>query len=111
MQQHIALTESTFYVLMALYEKDTFGTEIVEYISNVTNCRVPMGPGTLYTILAKFEKDKFIKEIGVEGRKRTYSITPYGRKVYEQEIERLEELIKNARKAKGRFGKDRGEIS
>ena len=80
-------------------------------ISKVTDGRFPMEPGTLYTILAKFEKDKFTKEIGVEGRKRTYSITPYGRKVYELEIERLEELIQNARKAKGRFGKDRGDIS
>lgn len=70
-----------------------------------------MGPGTLYTILAKFEKDKFTKEIGVEGRKRTYSITPYGRTVYEQKIDRLEGLIQNARKEKGRFVKDRGDIS
>ena len=109
MPQHIALTESTFYVLMALYEKDTFGTAIVDYIKRVTNDRVPMGPGTLYTILAKFEKDKFIKEVAIEGRKRTYSITPLGRKVYEQEIDRLQKLIIDARKAKENYKSHKGD--
>lgn len=97
-----ALTESMFYVLMALYEKDTFGTEIVEYINNVSNKRVAMGPGTLYTILSKFEKDKLIKEIAVEGRKRTYAITQMGRDIFENEIKRLEEVLNTALKAKER---------
>lgn len=94
------LTESMFYVLMALYEKDTFGTEIVEYIKSVSHNRVPMGPGTLYTILAKFEDDKLIKEIAVEGRKRTYTITQLGRDVFENEIRRLTDVLESAQKAR-----------
>ncbi len=103
MENYPALTESTFYVLMALYEKDTFGTEIVEYINNVSNNRVPMGPGTLYTILSKFETDGLIKETAVEGRKRTYTITDRGREVFNQEIKRLNEVLKTAQEAKGRY--------
>ncbi len=94
------LTESTFYVLMALYVKDTFGTEIVEFIKVQSQSRIKMGPGTLYSILAKFEKDKWIKEIAIEGRKRTYSITELGITKYEIELKRLEELIKVAQSAK-----------
>lgn len=50
------LTESMFYVLMALLRQARCGTEIAEYISAVTQSRVRLGPGTLYTILAKFEE-------------------------------------------------------
>lgn len=91
------LTESTFYVLMALYEKDTFGTEIVAFIKEKSENTVKMGPGTLYSILAKFEKDKWIKEIAVEGRKRTYSITPLGIQCFENELDRLERLTSIAK--------------
>lgn len=94
------LTESMFYVLMALYEKETFGIEIVEFITQVSNGRVPMGPGTLYTILSKFEKGKLIKEIAVDGRKRTYRITNLGRQVFEEEIIRLKEVLETAERVK-----------
>lgn len=103
MSKQQPLTESTFYVLMALYEKDTFGSEIVETIQKASNNRIPMGPGTLYTILSKFEADKLIKEIAVEGRKRTYSITPKGRDVFEQELKRLTETVAAAQAAKERY--------
>lgn len=84
------------YVLMALYEKDTFGTDIAAYIDEVTLGRVPMGPGTLYTILSKFEKDGLIQEIAVDGRKRTYAITALGIQIFEAEVRRLREVIRTA---------------
>lgn len=111
MQQHIALTESTFYVLMALYEKDTFGTEIVDYIRTTTQGRIPMGPGTLYTILAKFEKERLIKEVSIQGRKRTYTITSLGMQVFESEMDRLKELYTHAQKAMKFPQENRGEKS
>lgn len=99
---HQALTESTYYVLMALYEKPSFGTEIVDTIKIISNNKVIMGPGTLYTILSKFEKDKWIEEIAVEGRKRTYKITPLGKDIFLLEINRLKKLIESAEKIKNR---------
>ena len=71
------LTESMFYVLMALLRQARCGTEIAEYISAVTQSRVRLGPGTLYTILAKFEEVGLIRETAVEGRKRTYASVSY----------------------------------
>ena len=83
------LTESMFYVLMALLRQARCGTEIAEYISAVTQSRVRLGPGTLYTILAKFQEEGLIVETAVEGRKRTYAITDRGRALFRQELSRL----------------------
>lgn len=72
------LTESMFYVLMALREGEMCGADAAEYIARCTGGRVQPGPATLYTILAKFEKEKYIRETAVDGRKRTYAITERG---------------------------------
>lgn len=94
------MTESMFYVLMCFYQKPTFGIEIVESIKEWSQNKVKMGPGTLYTILARFEKDGLIKEIGVEGRKRTYQITNSGIQIYLQELERLKRIVEVGNKLK-----------
>lgn len=90
------LTESMFYVLMSLVKKEVCGIEIAEFIENKTKGRLRIGPGTLYTILGKFEEEKFIKEIRVEGRKRTYRITDKGLAAYEEELIRLRSCIADA---------------
>ena len=65
------LTESMFYVLMALLKQPKCGTEIAQFVLEKTRKRVEIGPGTLYTILSKF--------------KRTYHITEIGKKAYVKE--------------------------
>ena len=90
------LTESMFYVLMALLRQARCGTEIAEYISAVTQSRVRLGPGTLYTILAKFEEVGLIRETAVEGRKRTYALTDAGLERYEEELVRLRSCLADA---------------
>lgn len=93
------LTESMFYVLMAFCRRPMCGIEIVDYIEQRTNGRVQMGPATLYTILGKFEKEKYIKEVSVEGRKRTYQITDLGRMAYQEEVKRLRQCVADAENA------------
>ena len=83
------LTESMFYVLIALLKQERCGTEIVQFVDDTTAGRVPLGPGTLYTILAKFLEEGLIEETAVEGRKRTYAITDRGRALFRQELSRL----------------------
>jgi DNA-binding PadR family transcriptional regulator len=87
------LTETMFYVLMALVKGERCGTEIAAYIDGRTKGRVRLGPGTLYTILAAFEEKKLIEEIGVAGRKRTYRITDIGTAIYNEELERLQKCV------------------
>ena len=90
------LTESMFYVLMALMEGPKCGTDIATFIEVRTKERLQMGPATLYTILGKFEKEKYIREIAVEGRKRTYEITGKGFEAYREELKRLKQCVIDA---------------
>lgn len=90
------LTESMFYVLMAFSQGPMCGSDAAAFIEHRTQGRLQMGPATLYTILAKFEKEKYLREILVEGRKRTYQITDRGRKAYDDELNRLRRCVADA---------------
>ena len=90
------LTEAMFYTLLILTKKDVCGTEIAAAVEAKTAGRVRLGPGTLYTILRKFEEQDLIREVEVEGRKRTYQLTGEGRAVYEAELLRLKRCILDA---------------
>ena len=91
------LTESMFYVLMALQTGPMCGIDAAEFIERRTRGRVQLGPATLYTILAKFEKEKYICETSVEGRKRTYAVTAKGIEAYRAELERLLPTIRKGK--------------
>lgn len=91
-----SLTESMFYVLLALCGGPMCGIDIAADIEARTGGRVQLGPATLYTVLAKFEQEKYIKEIKVDGRRRTYEITEKGRAAYRAELARLHQCIADA---------------
>lgn len=91
-----SLTETMFYVLMAFCAGAMCGIDVAEFIEKRTKGRILIGPATLYTILGKFEKEKYIKEIQVEGRKRTYEITERGRLAYQEEVARLKQCVEDA---------------
>jgi len=90
------LTESMFYVLLALSRGPLCGTDIAAFIDRLTQGRIQMGPATLYTILGKFEKEHYIRETAVEGRKRTYEITSRGSEAYRLELSRLRQCLLDA---------------
>ena len=83
------LTEPMYYVLMSFLRQDMCGPEITEFVDRKTRGRVNLGPGTLYTLLARFLDEGLIKETQVDGRKRTYRITPKGRAAFQEELDRL----------------------
>ena len=91
-----ALTETMFYVLMAFLRQERCGTEVADFVAAKTRGRVRMGPGTLYTILGKFQEEGLLKEIAVEGRKRTYRLTAEGRQLYYEEVARLRARLRDA---------------
>ena len=98
------LTESMFYVLMALQTGPMCGIDAAEFIERRTRGRVQLGPATLYTILAKFEKEKYICETSVEGRKRTYRITDKGLEAYHAEQVRLRQCLTDAQRLENEEG-------
>ena len=94
----VVLTEAMLYVLMAFRNGEMCGIDVADYIDRLTGGRVQIGPATLYTILGKFEKENYIREIHVEGRKRTYRITDKGWEAYQAELTRLDQCIADSKK-------------
>ena len=91
------LTEQMFYVLLTLRE-ECCGTDVMARISNLTQGRVTVGPGTLYNLLDNFQAAGWIMETKTEGRRRSYLITPAGRRALEAEYARLNTLAADYRK-------------
>ena len=85
------LTEQMFYILLVLQE-ESYGMDIMEKISNLTDQRVSVGAGTLYNLLDSFLVADMIYQTKQEGRKRSYLLTPKGKQVMEQEYQRLQIL-------------------
>ncbi|MFZ7131844.1 MAG: PadR family transcriptional regulator [Eubacteriales bacterium] len=96
-EQFQNLTEPMYYILLAL-TKECCGVDIMKIVSDVSNGRVKVGPGTLYALLARFEKEQMIQETAVEGRKRSYIITEYGRKLLQEEYMRLQVLVSEGKR-------------
>ena len=94
----VTLTESMFYVLMALRYGKMCGTDAAEYIKHRTCGELKIGPATLYTILGKFEKEKYITQVSQKGRKRTYAITARGAAAYDAEVARLRRCLEDAQR-------------
>lgn len=82
------LTEQMFYILICLKDEHS-GNEMFEMIPKITKGRVNIGAGTLYNLLEKFLEEGMISETKVEGRKRSYILTPKGRKMLDDEYQRI----------------------
>ena len=95
------LTETMFYVLMALQRQPLCGADIAQWVSERTEKRIILGPGTLYTILGKLTDEQMIRETAVEGRRRTYETTEAGNRLYDNEVARLRRCLRDADAVRG----------
>ena len=82
------LTEQMFYVLLCL-KNECYGMDILDRVPSMTGGRVNVGSGTLYNLLEQFLDAGMIRETKVEGRKRSYLLTEYGRNILRKEYKRL----------------------
>lgn len=92
------LTEQMYYILLCLRD-ECCGTDIMNRVSEMTEQRIRIGPGTLYNLLDQFAEAGMIVETRVEGRKRSYILTPSGRGVLEEEYIRLKQQISDYEKS------------
>ncbi|MGC4018903.1 MAG: PadR family transcriptional regulator [Muricomes sp.] len=94
-----ALTEAVFYILLSVHTP-MHGYAIMQSINDLTNSRVNLGAGTLYGALNTLSDKKWIAIHGEcnSGRKKEYVITELGKNVFTAELERLNELLDNAKK-------------
>ncbi len=99
----LPLTEAGFLILLALTEQPLHGYLIMQTINTVFRTGFRIGPGTLYRTLQLQCKADLIKEVVVgneetdDNRRRYYAITPRGRSVMQEELQRLQVLCKLAK--------------
>lgn len=96
------LTEQMFYILLCLKE-ECCGMDILDRVPAMTGGRVTVGSGTLYNLLEQFVEADMIRETRVEGRRRSYLLTPLGAQRLRQEFERLTAQAEDYRRV---FGKE-----
>ena len=94
-EQFQTLTEPMFYILLALRE-ECCGVDIMERVTLLSHGRVRIGPGTLYTMLQKFEANNVISQTWFSGRQKWYIVTETGRRMLEEEIDRLKTMLLDA---------------
>ena len=96
MNNELALTESTYYILLSLYSPQ-HGYGIMQQTETLSHGRVRLAPGTLYGALNSMSEKGWIEQLPVEdgSRKKEYRLTESGLAVLRNEIERLKELVRN----------------
>ena len=94
-EQH-PLTEAVYYILLALHTP-MHGYGIMQFTKEISNGRVNLGPGTLYGAIKSMVEKGWIQsfESETESRKKEYEITNIGKKVVQDEMDRLQELLEN----------------
>ncbi len=96
MNEHIALTESTYYILLSLYTPQ-HGYGIMQQTELLSGGRVRLAAGTLYGALNSLCEKGWIAPLPVqeESRKKEYKLTDKGLAILKQELIRLRQLVQN----------------
>ena len=102
MNNELALTESTYYILLSLYNPQ-HGYGIMQQTEALSGGRVRLAAGTLYGALNSMCDKGWILQLPVEdgSRKKEYRLTERGLKILMNEIERLRELVRSGEKVMG----------
>lgn len=97
-----ALTEAVYYILLSLTEP-RHGYGIMQNAEALSGGRVKLAAGTLYGAISTMLEKGWIKALPGEknSRKKEYVITDEGRRILRQELERLEELVRNGKSILG----------
>ena len=103
---HLPMSEAMFHVLVSLTDGERHGYSIMKDVAERTDGTVQLSTGTLYGIIKRLVADGLIVDArrprgGREGerKRRSYTLTPFGREVARAEAERLRRLVAAARAA------------
>jgi len=102
MADNIALTESTYYILLSL-NTPRHGYGIMQNVEEISHGRVRLAAGTLYGALTAMQEKRWIRLLPEEdgSRKKEYMLTDEGRNILNAEVDRLEELYLNGKRILG----------
>src|SRR5918994_2863134 len=105
----LPLTPVAQHVLLALADGERHGYGIMLEVRERTGGKVRLGPGTLYGVIKRLKEGGVIEESGkrpdpeVDDERRCYyRLTGFGGEVLAAEIDRLDALVRAARR-KGTF--------
>lgn len=86
------LTDAAYYILLSLIRK-RHGYVIMQYIDQLADGLIRIGPATLYTLLKKMKISGLIEQVDdLDDRKKQYQITPEGLLMLKNEIQRREKM-------------------
>jgi DNA-binding PadR family transcriptional regulator len=100
------LSPQAFHILVALADRDQHGYGIMQDVAERTGGKLRLSPGTLYGSIKRLLEQGLIVELresqrpakdGSGERRRYYRLTPLGRKAAKVEVQRMAELLKQAR--------------
>ena len=92
MNENIALTESTYYILLSLYTP-RHGYGIMQQALELSGGRIRLAAGTLYGALNALCEKGWIVPLPESGRKKEYKLTDKGLTVLKNELNRLRQLV------------------
>jgi len=93
------LTEPVFLVLLSLAEQPRHGYSILKDVESMSGGRVLLSTGTLYGALQRLLGAGWIERVQEDDTprdRRTYRLTPRGRRNLQMEIERMRQLTRVA---------------
>jgi DNA-binding PadR family transcriptional regulator len=100
----LPLSPQQFHILLALLDGQRHGYGIIRDVEARTGGAVRLGTGTLYTALARLETLALVDEPARrpahddDERRKYYRLTPLGRAVLHAETDRLDALVRHARR-------------
>lgn len=99
----LPLSPAILHILLALAAEERHGYGIMLEVARQSDGRYKLGPGTLYDNLEKLDEQGIVEEtqkkLSVEsGRRRYYRLTEFGRRVLLTETNRLEALVRQAKR-------------
>ena len=96
------LSPQQFQILLALTDADRHGYGIIRDVAGRTGGAVRLGTGALYTALRRLAEAGCVRETARrdadDERRRYYTLTPVGRRALQDEAQRLEVLLDQARR-------------
>lgn len=102
MNDHPALTEAVYYILLALHTP-RHGYGIMQMAEELSGGRVRLAAGTLYGALNTLTEKGWIRALPAteDSRKKDYQLTETGERILRSELQRLERLVENGKQVLG----------
>ncbi len=100
----LPLPTAVFHILIALADRDRHGYSIMQDVAARTEGKVQLSAGTLYSSIRRMLEQALIEELAespdpssTDERRRYYRLTRFGKRVAAAEVERLNDLVQQAR--------------